>query len=391
MPPRPAEKALSRLLLLPLAVALLAATLRADVIVLRDGSTIEGVKVTGETYEKVEFKQPKVATPQSRPAADVRDIEYAATSSDFRAGLTAWHQDADLATAAAWFDSAAQDDKLPAFVRATARRYSADCWLAGGDQADAASAYDDLIRSWPDSRHLAAALLGRGRALLQAGRYSEAQQAFDELKAEVQAKSLGERWAIEGDYNGLVAAVLGNLRGPDGKPVDALAGFEALRQQVEGKDAELAAKCTVQLGRLHLGAGRTDEALAQFEGILAERFDIADEEVLAGSFNGRGRCLFVQAQERMDAAVATRGDEARADALRAEAVELFRAARLDFLRVFVVHGAVQGQQAEALYFAAQCFLVVGDEDADARSKALLSLCSRNYPDSTWGNEAKKSL
>jgi tetratricopeptide (TPR) repeat protein len=382
--------ALNRLLL-PLTVALLAAAARADVIVLRDGTRLDGVKVVSETYEKVEYKQPKVASNQSKPAADVRDIEYAATSADFREGLKAWHEDADLATAAAYFDSAATDDKLPANVRATARRFSADCWLAGGNLVDAAAAYADLIKSWPDTRHLAAALLGKGQALLQSGSFAEAKQAFDALKAEVAAKSLGERWEIEGDYNGLVAVVAGKLKGADGQAVDAVAGFEALRKRAAGKDPELEAKCEVQLGRLHLNEGKLDQALPLFDAIIGERLDIADQEVLAGAFNGRGRCLFNQAQAKLDAATAAKGDKARADALRLDAVGLFKEARRDFLRVFTVYSAVQGQQAEALYFAAQCFLNVADKDADSRSKVLLTLCSRNYPNSTWGKEAKKSL
>jgi len=382
---------LKRLLLVPPAVALLVAGLRADVVVMRDGTRIEGVKITAETCRKVEFKVSGVATPQARPAADVRDVEYASTSPDFRAGLAAWQQEADLAAAAAWFDSAAGDGKLPAFVRATARRYGADCWLAGGDATDAARAYADLIATWPESRHLAAALRGRGEALLQSGRHAEARAAFEALKTEVAAKSLGESWAIEADYEILLAAVLGDLPGADGRPVDAVAGFEALRRRAEGRDAELVAKCSVQLGRLHLAGGRIDLALPLFETIIAGRLDIADQEVLACAFNGRGRCRFAQGQAAQDAALGRKGDKAGSDALLAEAIELFRQARLDFLRVFTVYSAVQGQQPEALYFAAQCFLRVGDAQAEARSKALLSLCSRNYPGSAWGVEARKNL
>lgn len=372
-------------------LALLAAPAAADVIVLRDGTRLEGVKVTAESAAKVEYKQPKVNAPQSRPSAEVRDIEYASTSPDFREGLKA-QAEGSLATAAAFFDAAAEDEKLPEHVKATARYLSAALWLEAGDLKDADSAFAALLKAWPDSRHLPAALSGRGQALLQNGDFAEARKAFETLKAEAKAKSLGERWDIDADYHALVATVAGDLKGSDGKPVDAVAGFQAILARAEGKDTELAARCRVQIGRVHLGAGRNDEALPLFEGILDQRLDLPDE-VVAGAYNGRGRVLYARASTRLEAATSTgaKGDKVKAEAQRAEAMELFAEARLDFLRVFTQYNAVLSQQAEALFWASQCFINIGDAEADARSKALLRLCATSYPGSTWGQKAKQSL
>lgn len=372
-------------------LALLAAPAAADVIVLRDGTRIEGVKVTAETAAKVEYKQPKVNAPQSKPSAEVRDVEYASTSTDFREGLKA-QAEGSLAAAAAYFDVAAEDEKLPEHVKATARFLSGDLWLAAGDLKDADEAFAALVKTWPDSRHLPAALSGRGQALLQSGDFAGAQKAFETLKAEAKAKSLGERWEIDADYHSLVAAVAGDLKGADGKPVDAVAGFQAILKRAEGKDAELAARCKVQIGRVHLGAGRNDEALPLFEGIIAQRLDLPDE-VVAGAYNGRGRVYFARATTRLEAATATgaKGDKVKAEAQRSEAMDLFGEARLDFLRVFTQYNAVQDQQAEAVFWAAQCFVNIGDTDSDTRSKALLRLCATSYPNSPWGQKAKQSL
>ncbi len=392
MPASPAPRSLTvkRLPPVALAVALLAGAASADTLVLRDGTSIDGVKVTAETWQRVEFKQPKVGTPQSRPAVEVREVVYASTSSDFREGQKAAAA-GDAVTAAAYFDAAVADDKLPLFVRATARRLAADLWLAAGNLVDAGEAYDDLLETFENSRHRPAALAGKGQALLQSADFAGARKAFEALKAEARDKGFGERWEIEADYFGLVAVVAGKLKGADGQPVDAIAGFEAIRQRAEGKDVELVARCRVQIGRVHLGEGRDDAARTLFESILADRLDLP-AEVVAGAYNGRGRTLFNQASARLDAADATaaRGDKAKAAAQRDEALALFRDARLDFLRVFTQYGSVQGQQAEALFWAAQCFDNIGDTDASARSRVLLRLCETNYPNSPWGQRARQS-
>ncbi len=382
---------MNRLLSVTLAVALLAGpAASADTIVLRDGTSIEGVKVTSESWEKVEYKQPKVSAPQSKPAAEVRDVIYASTSPDFREGQKSAAA-GDAVTAAAYYDAAATDDKLPEFVRATARRLSADLWLAVGNLGDAGLAYDDLLKTFPNSRHRPAAMAGKGQALLQSADFGGAQQAFEALETEAKAKGFGERWEIEADYYGLVAVVAGKLKGPDGKAVDAVAGFEAIQKRAEGKDAELVARCRVQIARVKLGEGQDDAALPLFAAIIDERLDLP-AEVVAGAYNGRGRVLFNRATAKLDVAKATgaKGDKAKAEAQRDEALDLFRDARLDFLRVFTQYSAVQGQQAEALFWAAQCFMNVGDTDAATRARVLLKLCETNYPNSTWGQRAKQS-
>jgi len=378
----------NRLPSVTLAVALLAVAARADTIVLRDGTSIEGVKITSESWEKVEYKQPKVSTAQAKPAAGVRDVTYASTSADFREGQKSAAA-GDAVMAAAYYDAAAVDEKLPEFVRATARRLSADLWLSVGNLVDAGAAYDNLLKAFPKSRHRPAAMAGKGQALLQSSDFGGAQQAFEALKTEAKAKGFGERWEIEADYYGLVAVVAGKLKGSDGKPVDAVAGFGAIQKRAEGKDAELVARCRVQIARVQLGEGKDDAALPLFAAIIDERLDLP-AEVVAGAYNGRGRVLFNRASARLETAKATGvKDKAKAEAQRDEALDLFRDARLDFLRVFTQYSAVQGQQAEALFWAAQCFLNVNDTDALTRARVLLRLCETNYPKSTWGQRAAK--
>jgi hypothetical protein len=112
-------------------------------------------------------------------------------------------------------------------------------------------------------------------------------------------------------------------------------------------------------------------------------------DVAAESFIGRGRCRFAEAQAAMDKAeaLAVANDKVKADAVRGDAQEAWRDARLDFLRVVVSYPDVQSAQAEAMYWAAQCYLNLGEEEAQREAGRLLKSAQR-YENSQWGKKAK---
>ena len=70
-------------------LAALSAPARADTIVKTDGSRIDGVQITAETYEKVSYRKSGVSSAQSIDASSVREIVYSRTSRDYRAAIEA--------------------------------------------------------------------------------------------------------------------------------------------------------------------------------------------------------------------------------------------------------------------------------------------------------------
>jgi tetratricopeptide (TPR) repeat protein len=364
------------------ALACLAGPLRADTIHMQDGSRLENVRVLKESLKEVEYRVARVSAPQTMEAAKVRSIEYSSTPSEYKEGLAKLEEGA-LGLAAGYFLAAAEDEEVIRHVRADARVRQADALNENGDLQQAIEAYDLLLREHPDTRHLARALLGRGKALLRAQRVDEARQAFETLKSESTAKGLGERYALEAEFH-----LLWILQ-QQGKGEQAVKGYEALLERAGGSYQGIANKCSVRLGRAKLEAGRLDEAKALFQDIIDSRLEMDARDVAAESFIGRGRCRFAEAQAAMDKAeaLAVANDKVKADAVRGDAQEAWRDARLDFLRVVVSYPDVQSAQAEAMYWAAQCYLNL-DEEAAQREAGRLLKSAQRYENSQWGKKAK---
>jgi hypothetical protein len=364
------------------ALALLTGTPRADIIFLQDGGKLENVRILKESVAQVEYRVPKVSAPQKTDSSKIRSIRYESAPSEHKDGLLRL-EDGDLNLAAGYFRAVAEDDDAPKYLRADARLREADALNENGNLAQAIESYDLLLKDYPDTRHLAAALLGRGKALFRSSKFDEARKAFETLKSEVAAKSLGERYELEAEFHLLW------ITQQQGKAAEAIKGYEALLARAKGAHKVIANKCAVRLGRANFDAGKLDEARRQFQDIIDRRLDMDSRDVAAEAFIGRGRCRFSEAQAAQDKAdkLAVANDKAKADSARQDSKDAYGAARLDFLRVVVSYPDVQSAQAEALYWAAQCYLNLGEPDGQREAGRLLKSAQR-YEQSQWGKKAK---
>jgi len=373
---------ISRVLLSVLAVALLAAPLSAaDTIKLLNGTEIEGVRILTETYAEITYKKRNVSSAQSVKTKDVLSVIYGSTSSHYRDAQTSLAE-GNLVEAASHYDAAAKNEDNTPHLRAKAKIEAADLLELTRNLDEALTVYDQLLEEWPDTRHLARALIGRGKSLLYQGKTAEAETAFAKLLSEAKAKSLGERWEMEGEYYALYVIEA------KGDSKTALDGYAELRGRSRASWPGIANKCALRIGRVHLVSGDAGKAMPLFETIIDGRLE-TDADIVANAYNGRGRCHFAVAQAYIASADKHAGSGAsdKATVARMDAVDSFREARLDFLRVVVAYTHVLDQQAEALYWAAQCFLNVDDNDAQRQAGRLLRKCELEYPNSTWGKLA----
>lgn len=364
-----------------LCALLLAAPAAADTIKLEGGTVIDNVKVTAESWKEIEYRKPRVSSVQKVESSKVVSVEYSSTTADFREAL-AKQEEGELTTSAAYFEAVASDESAPKFLRAFSLARMGDNLLENGNLSDATQAYDRLLKEHADTRHFGRALLGKGKALLGERKFDEAARAFETLLKEVETKALGEQVKVEAEFYALLASEA------QGKSAEAEKGYAALRDRVAKTHRGIAGRCTLRLARLKLAAGDVAAALPLYEEILDERLEI-DRDIVAEAFNGRGRCHFAKAQAELERSqkAGAGGDSARAEQYRANALAAFAEARLDFLRVVVSYPAVQGQQPEALYWAAQCWSNTDDEDAAVQAARLLKTCAVRYPNSEWGKRA----
>lgn len=369
--PTTAPVSLARLVL---ALALLAASAAADDIVLTDGRTLKGVRVTGESYEVVEYRKPGVSTPQKVAASEVASVRYERSSKSYRDAMAA-RDDGNLKGSINLLLEAAGDDRYGEHQQARALVEASEAMINLGFYDDAIARFDELLALHPKTRHLGRALLGKGRATLLKGDHAAATGIFDDLRSQAEAKGLGGRWSLEAEFFGLLAKEHGGRR-------DGLAGqYEALKDKAAGKYPGLANKCALRVGKLKLVEGEGAAARRLFEEIIEGRLE-TDRDVVAAAYNGRGRALEMAGRGAYDG-----GDADTANAL-------YREALLDFLRVYVHYGDVRQEQPEALFFAAQCFGNLGDAevpDASLNARRLLHQCKTEFEDTAWGKEAAKQL
>lgn len=368
-------------------VALLAVPALADDLHLHDGRVIDGVVVKSESASKVEYRRKSVT--QKVDSSEVRNIVYGRTSANFIAGMDALANGDSLAAAGA-FIQAAENEDLPDFVRATAYAECGEALLENNNFSDALGIFDELLKSYPDSRHYARALLGKGRAQFFNRQVDDAAATFKKLQDDASARDLGELWGLEAEFALLWAD---EARGKKG----VLEGYKDLRARCRDDYPAVANQCSLRMGRVYLSSDKVDEALPLFNEIIDSRLT-TDRSIVAGAFNGRGRCLFWEGQNELAKSreATNKKESERAAQYLEDALASFRAARLDFLRVNMVYLGVAREQPESLYWGGQAFLNVAsldsaEADAERFGKILLKRCSDRFPQSEWGSKAKDEI
>lgn len=352
-----------------LCLFLLAPFASADTITLLDGSTIDGVRIQSETYDKVAYIKPGGRS-FDEPSQNVRSIEYATSGPDFRAGMQKLLT-GDMIGAAYAFEDASASDRLKDFVRATAKVNAADALLESNNLSAALEAYNELLVDYPETRHLPRALLGKGKTALYKNNHVTSMAAFQQLRKVTTDKKLGGQWLLLADFYTLLTKQAANKA----TVKELMEGYEDLRNRARGEFGFIANRSALQVARIHLDQQQLSAALPLFNDIIADRFD-TDREVVAGAYNGRGRCLF-QVAESTRASGDVEG--AAAD---------FKDSLLDFLRVHTHYGDAQTAQAEAIYWARQCFKNIGGADSERHAAILRSRLKARYPNSPWAGRLR---
>jgi|GEM_PF-2483129 len=360
----------TRRLAVILVLCLCAPALLADTIHLSNGREVKCL-ISKESYATIEYRKAGMSSKQSVDVADVVSVEYSKTSADWREAMVLLDQ-GEMGKAASSFLAVADDDNREPHLRASALAQAGDALVTNGNYNDAIGVYDELLKKHPSTRHLARALLGKGQSLFYVRKLAEADAVLTQLKSDATSKGLGERWALDAEFLLLWSAEA------QGKP-DVVDGYKQLRASARANYPGIANKASLRMGRVHLENNQVRDAEALFDEIVLSRMHTSDD-VVAGAYNGLGRCNFGRAQGLLS--------DGKAD----QALPYVHDALLDFLRVHVSYPGVRKEQAEALYFAGQCFLNLAAMDPEAtqaeqRGQVLLKRCRDNFAGSEWAGLA----
>ncbi|MBK8974482.1 MAG: tetratricopeptide repeat protein [Planctomycetes bacterium] len=348
----------------------------SDTVMTTTGRRFRGIEIVGLTDSKLTYKSG--SEEKDIRASQVAEITWSEPPQAFALGRAAAAK-GDFATAANQYEEAARASSRPVFQ--TECRYLAAQSLARGGRTDpgrAKKAAEELA-AWLDQNadgfRRPDALLWRGRALVAAGMFAEAQTTFEQLADDSLSRGWLPVWNARAKLE-LAAALqaAGNFAG-------ARSAYRAAVTAVRGAagddpDAEfvqLEAQANVGVGESMVQEGNFEDALKYFRDLGSRG---AAPALRAAARAGEGEALFLQSQKSGDGS-----------ALRAAQVALAEASVLD-----TTNGDTT---AKALYYSGRVLLALGpDRESQTykqRAASYFDTVVRSYGTSVWASRAAEEL
>jgi tetratricopeptide (TPR) repeat protein len=347
-----------------LTLAALPAT--ADTIFLLDGSSLDDVTVSGETFKEVEYKDGSKKTVKTD---DVLRIEFSAKSQLVeRADLAAdegqlFDAISDLTT---YVDGQIASGKKPRYSwePAYAMHRLIELNSMVGDAEGLIAAADKLIANAPESRFAPEAFLAKAETQFLTGNAAGANKTLKDFLAVIQGKQLSQRWSIEHK----LASALYDTSLKGSKLRDALANIS---KEAGGAFPLVKNAAEVAIGESLIESQKLTEAEPIFQRITDD--SKASEATLAAAYTGLGDCLFKRATQ-------TAAGEQRD--------KLMRDAKMAYMRVVVVYKDQVRYVPKAMFWAGRVFDESTDELDKEKAQKLYAKVAREYQGTKWGDEAK---
>ncbi len=261
------------------------------------------------------------------------------------------------------FDTIAQNRGARFWMRMYALRNIAKIYKNRGRHKDVIAVNQRLLQMFPKSRYLPEAKIETGLAYMYLGDLASARAAFASLQRvsglPAGKKMLARYWLI------YLKQRQGELAGNKALVTQALGEYRDLLGTA-GEDPKL--KEVAVLARLGIGdclvaLGKYAEALDFFQKIADSS---EDKTVLAGAFNGLGRCYFEQRK--------------------------YKEALVSYLRTVILYDVKPRETARALYNAGWMFELLQGKGWKERSRQLYAECIRRFGAGTqWGKLAQEGL
>lgn len=324
--------------------------------------------VQSEDYDKITYMLMVPGGRSTRQSMDTDRVEtifYWPKPPAYVEGVTAM-SGGNFDEAIAKFESLAGNAQQREWVRAYSMYNIAQIHEARGDLRSAVAGWERLVREFSRFRQVPHALVQIGLGWLALDDVGQAQSAFGRL-ARLPGLPEGKKGLAQ-YYLIYIKEKQGEASKNDNLVRAALAEYESLLAKVkdDATQAEVALRARLGIGNCKTLLGQYDEAIQFFQKI-AESSNEAS--VLAGTFNGLGKCYFRQNRWK--------------DAL------------LAYLRVEVLYDVNPEQTAEALLNSGKCFQFmqganIGEDNAN-RARGQYRKCFGRFPGTSFAAEARQIL
>ncbi len=354
-------------LLALVALAFATPSASADRIYRTGGTPIEDCTVVEETVSQVVYRKGRKGSEQSIPSEEVIRIEYERVPTEIGEAESLLEED-DLESAVGLYSdyleaSLEKPDKRFPWAPAYAASRLIGLFGMVGDLEGARAAADRLLENFPESRYVPSAFVAKADALYRLEKFDRAQTTLAEFEKLIVKRNLSKRWTLECRLAQILTdrSLVGEGRRGRLKALESDAGqdYPTVRTRASVARAE------AFLAEASDSADALQRAREIFEDVAQD--PSADEEALAAAFAGIGECVFTAAI----------GDEAA-----------LRQALTAFMRVAVLYRDQVRYAPKAMFYAGRCFDQIGGEENKERAKKLYSRVVRDYPGSSWAEEAK---
>ncbi len=356
----------------------LASTASADTIVLRSGDEIEARVIVSEGLKEITYRD-KGNKNQVVATADVARVEY-----DKKPELLS---EAELSLAegdvgqaiyeldlyvSGFLEGNADAAKLQPWAPAWAAARVVELQQSQEAYAAAIQAADRVITSFGDTRYLPEAWMAKARAQYRTGSEADALGSLKAFEAQIESLGLSDVWKRRVE--------LAKIEFDGG--IEPAKRLERLSKLEEATDAlpDVQESVRLALGEAHLvmadieqqkRAEHLDAAEGWFESVLEGASDAGNAS--AGALTGLGDVLYLRASPDKD-------------------VEGLKAARMQYMRVVVLHSE-QGEYApRAMYFAALASKAIYSANQDPqeleRQRKLALRLRARYRTSKWADDAR---
>lgn len=350
-----------------------------DTIVMLSGERIEDVDVESDGLKEVTFKSGR--NEDKRSSDEVLTIEFS-EQPDRLQEVAAALGDQDLDEAFYQLDLyieghlSGSPERRHKWAPAYAAWWIMDLRRVSGQSEQVIAAADRLVSQFPDSRFVPHAYLTKARAQAALGQSEAAVGTYRALDEFAKGQTLSDRWSLEGR--------LGVLRTTDVVDDARIDQMERLKREAESNFPLVAKRAQLAVGEgLMFMADRADgskraalieRATAEFEPLASGTG--SDSAILAGALTGLGEVEFLKASNAGDAAGLDR-------------------ARMNFLRVVVLHGDEVDYVPKAMFYAGLCCKQLSEVNSDPneldRARKLGQRLRREFKGSVWADQAATAL
>jgi TolA-binding protein len=332
-------------------------------------------EIVDDNLDGVTYQIPGVATPQSIPRANVREVFHdpANVPPELSKGTALLDRD-DFDGARAAFGKVEKDPSLPPWARAQAAFMVARSYMAQSDAQNAEKEFAAFKSAFPKSVWVTSATEGRARALMALDKIEEAKAEFASLR---KLPGVTEDVAVEADYwlVWIDEQVAASKTPPDQAGLQAAQkGYESLMTKLQGKTQLDALYRRAQVGRASvlIALGKPADAKTELEKIIK---DTKDPRALAGLYNKLGSATWRAAPSDKNE---------------------MKQALMHYLRVVTLYGDAEGTDedcAEAMFHAGTLFKELKDQGPDwnLRARREWNDVVARFPGSPWARKAKSAL